>query len=159
MAIYTLRYATTRRELWRWYWRAWARPNGLWRYHVFIGAAVAFGTADAKGFATFNWKSTAAIAAGATVCCIALFPLWSQLKFKPEVRTLEIDKAGFKTSVGRYHGIRRWSEIRSVHDDGETIVLTTRQGAMLIPRRAFGDVVDRGKFIADIKAWHTRVAI
>lgn len=48
----------------------------------------------------------------------------------------------------------RWSEIRSVHDEGDTIVITTRNGsALLIPRRAFGKGIDRQRFVNDVEAW------
>jgi hypothetical protein len=81
--------------------------------------------------------------------------LWPQIKFKPQVRTLEVNEAGYRTVIGRHHGHRAWSEIQRVQDEGESVVLTTRQGnAMLIPRRAFADGPDRGQFVADIMRWH-----
>jgi hypothetical protein len=160
MVRYTLKYATTRAELWHWYWRAWARPVGYWLQHVLIGAAVAIGFAWASGFPTSSWWSTARIGVAITLACVVLFPLWPQIRFKPQVRTLELDVFGYKTSIGRLRGDRRWTEIQSVQDDGDTVVLTTRRGnAMLIPRRAFGDGVDRQQFVADVRAWHGRTTI
>jgi hypothetical protein len=32
----TVSYASTRGEIWRRYWRAWARPAGLWRVHAVL---------------------------------------------------------------------------------------------------------------------------
>lgn len=159
MASYTLQYATTRAELWRWYWRAWARPAGFWRQHVLIGAGVALGVAWANGFATTHFGSIALIGLAATVSCVVLFPLWPQLRFKPQVRTLEVDESGYRTSIGHLSGNRQWSEIHSVQDDGNILVLTTRRGnAMLIPRRAFGDGIDRKQFVSDVQAWQGRAA-
>ena len=160
MPSYTLQYATTRTELWRWYWRAWASLAGLWRLHVLIGATVALGVAWSSGFATLEWWPAARAGIAATLCCVVLLPLWPQIRFKPQVRTIELDESGYKTSIGRLSGNRRWSAIRSVHDDGNTVVLTTRQGnAMLIPYRAFGDGIDREQFVADVRAWHSRATL
>jgi len=41
--MYTLEYSSTRSEVWRWYWRAWAGPRGLWRLHVVILVTLALG--------------------------------------------------------------------------------------------------------------------
>jgi hypothetical protein len=159
MARYSLQYATTRAEVWRWYWRAWARANGLWRFHVRIGAAVSFGIACVNGFTKSGWLSAVVVGIAVTLCCLVLFPLWPQIRFKPQVRTLEVDESGFRTTIGRLKGSRRWSEIGSVQDDGNTVVLTTSQGnAMLIPRRAFPAGIDRQQFVVDVRAWHGRAA-
>jgi hypothetical protein len=153
--LYTLRYATTRSEVWRWYWRAWARPAGLWRFHVLLGVAAALASAAVQGFARIGWSDIAVDVTVCTTICTVLLSLWPQLNFKPQVRTLEVDEAGYRTVIGRHKGERPWPEIQSIHDGGETVVLMTRQGnAMLIPRRAFVGAPDRGQFVADIKRWH-----
>lgn len=160
MSSYTLKYSTTRGEVWRWYWRVWARPAGLWRQHVALGAVATVAAASVHGFAMRAWLPAAVIGFATLLCCLLLFPLWPQIQFKPQVRTLELDESGYRTSIGRINAARRWSEIRSVHDDGVTIVITTRRGnAMLIPRRAFGEGIDRQQFASDIEAWHRRAAI
>jgi hypothetical protein len=155
IALYTIRYATTRSEIWRWYWGAWARPAGLWRINVLLGVAAALAAAAAQGFAHIGWSDIAVDVTVCTAICMVLLPLWPQLNFKPQVRTLEVNEVGYRTVIGRHKGERLWTQIRSIHDDGETVVLTTEQGsAMLIPRRAFAGAPDRGRFVADIKRWH-----
>ncbi len=120
----------------------------------------AVSAASVSGFAIRSWLPAAGIGFATILCCLVLFPLWPQIRFKPQVRTLELDESGYRTSIGRINGTRRWSEIRSVHDDGDTIVITSRNGnAMLIPQRAFGEGVDRQQFAIDIEAWHRRAAI
>jgi hypothetical protein len=121
---------------------------------VLIGVCIAFGIADVRGFTRFSWMDIAWMVAAGTAGCTLLLPLWPQIKFKPQVRTLEVNQEGYSTSIGRQQGVRRWSEVRRVHDNGETVVLTIRQGAMLIPRRAFAGDPDRVQFVADIKRWH-----
>lgn len=154
MASYTLKYAATRGEIWRWYWRAWARPTGLWRHHVACGVVAALAAALINGY---SWRGSAVLGVAVILCCIALLPLWPQIRFKPQIRTLEVDESGFRTSIGRLNGSRRWSEIRSVHDEDGTVVITTHNGsAMLIPRRAFDEGIDRQRFVADVVAWYGR---
>jgi hypothetical protein len=158
MATYTLRYATTRQEIWRWYWRAWAGPAGFWRFHLFSGAVVAL-ILTVLDRSPFNWSLLLVRIVVCTACLTVLLPLWPQIMFKPQVRTLEVDDSGFRTAVGRHRAARLWSEIRSLHDDGETIVLTGRNGnSMLIPRRAFEDAASRAIFLSDAKRWHAGVA-
>lgn len=153
MSSYTLQYAATRAEIWRWYWRAWASPAGLWRHHVAYGAVAAFAAALVNGYA---WLPSAILGLAVILFCIAVLPLWPQVRFKSQVRTLEVDESGYRTSIGRLNGSRRWFEIRSVHHDDSTIAITTRNGsAMLIPRRAFAEGIDRQRFVADVEAWHT----
>lgn len=157
MSSYTLKYAATRGEIWRWYWRAWARPAGLWRRHVALGAVATVGAASAHGFSRWVWLPAAVIGLAAMVCGLFLSSLWPQIRFKPQVRTLELDELGYRTSIGLINGVRRWSEIRSVRAEGDTVVITTLKGsAMLIPRRAFGVGTDRQQFVIDVEAWHRR---
>jgi hypothetical protein len=154
MSSYILKYAATRGEIWRWYWHTWARPAGLWRHHVAYGVVAALAAALVNGL---DWLSAAVLGIGATLCCSALLPLWPQVRFKPQVRTLEVDESGYRTSIGRINGTRRWFEIQSVYDDGNTVAITTRNGsAMIIPHRAFSEGIDRQRFVADIEAWHRR---
>jgi hypothetical protein len=145
----------TRLEIWRWYWRAWARPSGLWRYHAVWGLTSALLSAAVQGFARISWSQFAVDVAVCTAVIMVLFSLYPQLKFKPQVRWLELDEAGFRTVIDSHQAERPWSEIRSVREEGDTVVLTTRQNsAMLIPRRAFAGGPDRGQFVADITRWH-----
>jgi hypothetical protein len=39
---FTVNYASRRSEVWRWYWRAWAKPAGLWRIQFLLGFSCAF---------------------------------------------------------------------------------------------------------------------
>src|SRR5690242_5179477 len=98
MAMYALRYASTRREIWRWYWRAWARPTGLWRFHVLFGVFVALVITASDKSSDLDWPLFLVRSGVCTACFVALLPLWPQIRFKPQVRTLEVDAKGFRTS-------------------------------------------------------------
>src|SRR5690242_7710157 len=40
-AAITVEYQSKRGEVWRRYWRSWARPDGLWRFHALWGLMAA----------------------------------------------------------------------------------------------------------------------
>ncbi len=155
--MYSLQYSTTRREIWQWYWRAWCRPAGLWRFHLFIGLSAGAAAAISHGTDQIDWPFVAEVAAIAVVGCLIAFPIWPQLKHKPQIRTLQMDEHGFKTEIGKLRGERKWSEIRSIDDRDGTVVITSRNGnAMLIPERAFVVGMDRRRIVSDITKWQSQ---
>src|SRR5581483_7024083 len=103
---HTVRYTSTRAEVWRWYWRAWAQPRGLWMVHGVIALAAA-ATVSMPGTASFDTSRFVHVAVSVVVACVVLMPLWPQLMFKPQERTLTIDANGFSTEVGSVSGARR----------------------------------------------------
>ena len=152
---YTLRYASTRAEVWRAYWREWTRLSGLWRFHVLIGLAVGFGWADGGALRAFSAEQFAIAALAATGTSIALLSLWPQLRFKPQTRILILNAEGFTTTIGRQSAQRRWQDIARVEDHSDTILLVGKNGnAMIIPSRAFTHEADRQRCLASLQQWH-----
>lgn len=148
----TVHYETTRAELWRWYWRAWARPAGLWRYHALIALIVAASSERGGDWSLSRFLATFAVTA---LACIVVFPLYPQLRYKPQRRDLSIDEKGYATQIGKRSGSRRWDEVASIHEDADAIVLTTTSGnAMIVPRRAFSTEDERRTFLDDARRWH-----
>ena len=157
--MHTVSYTSTRGEIWRWYWRAWARPAGLWRYHVFIGLfiAAAYGTRD--GFENFAIGRFFVTLLVAMPLCVLLFSLWPQLRFKAERRSLTINADGWTSRVGKISGSRAWADIRAIEDSDDTIAIIGNNGnALIVPRRAFPDEEARREFINDARCWHAAVA-
>jgi hypothetical protein len=152
---YSLHYASTRAEIWRWYWREWTRLRGLWRFHVLIGLAGGFVSADRGKLSQFS-RERFAIAGLVTLgASIALLSLWPQLRFKPQTRLLTLNAAGFTTTIGTQSGHRRWQDIRRVEDHDGTVLLVGKNGnAMIIPLRAFASDADRQRCLASIQQWH-----
>ena len=156
---HTVEYASSRDEVWRAYWRTWAKPAGLWRVH----SAVALGIAAASELILHGseWRlwRLAVTAAVAGLACIVLFPLWPQLRFKSATRVLTIDKDGFKTTIGAHSAERSWQEIAAVEDTGQEILIVVKTGnAMVVPRRAFSDSAARRRFLDDARNWHALAA-
>jgi hypothetical protein len=146
--MYTVNYASRRSEIWRWYWRAWKRPAGLWRYHVMFGLALAFFFAvllEPGGFRLGYFLTVAAIV---TVACVVFFPLWPQLRFKSAVRTLTINAEGLVTAVGTVSGSRLWKDILSIEEfDGAIVITGNNKNAFVVPERAFVNSSERRQFL------------
>jgi hypothetical protein len=150
----SLQYASSRAEVWRTYWRAWVRPNGLWVHHVLIGACVA-ALSSRTGAGHFNPQDFGVHWVLATAACLALLPLWPQIKFKKAVRSLTVDSSGFQTTIGNLSGSRSWKDIDRIEDTGREILIIGNNGnAMVVPQRAFSDAQDRKLFLQDIRSWH-----
>jgi hypothetical protein len=124
--MYTVRYASTRGEIWQWYWRAWARPKGLWRYHILISLLSAIAVTAVEKQSTFDAGRFFLIFVVTMVGCVVL------------LRTLKIDEKGFDTAIGRRSGSCSWKDVRSVEESDGTIVITgNNSNAFIVPSRAF----------------------
>jgi YcxB-like protein len=153
--MYTIRYASSRREIWDWYWSAWARPRGLWRYHVLISLLSAVGTTALEKQRAFSAGHFLFVFAVTMVGCLVLLPLWPQIRFKPAVRILKIDEKGFETVIGRRSGARSWKDVRSVEEsDGAIIITGVNNNAFIVPSRAFASEQERGEFYEAARRFH-----
>jgi hypothetical protein len=157
--VHEVSYTSSRAEVWRWYWRAWWRPLGLWRHHAGIALAIAIAWTAREPAGPFDVIRFASAFGIAVALCLLLFPLWPQLRFKPQKRTLTIDASGFATQIGNLRGTRPWRLIRSVEDSADGIVLVGSNGnAMIVPNRAFPDPTAREAFLSDARRWHAGAA-
>jgi hypothetical protein len=155
MQAQTIRYSSSRREVWRWYWRAWAKPKGLWRYHAFVAVLLATFHAEVQGFSHFRPAAFFVTALAAMLGCMLFFSLWPQIRFKPAERTLSVSPTGWNTQIGKLSTARSWSEVREITEDGKTIIVVgTNQNALIIPSRAFADEERRLRFLTDVRVWH-----
>lgn len=139
------------------YWREWARPTGLWRFHVLIGLAVGFAVAVRGDLSHFSPSRFAITALVATFTSIVLFSVWPQIRFKPQTRVLTLNAEGFKTTIGTRSGQRHWRDIRQIEEHEGTIVIIGNNGnAMIVPRRAFATDADRRDCLQTVQQWHAR---
>ena len=147
----TVHYASTRREVWGFYWRLWKRR--LWKMHlaIFI-AVVAFGSFATFGRLPSDASEFVALTAIAFIP-IALFALYPMLMFKPQMRVLTVDDDGITTTIGRHDKSVTWAEIAEVQDSGEAIVIQGRNlNAFIVPTRAFDSRDQRLSFEEFVKA-------
>src|SRR6266481_2403946 len=96
---YTVRCASTRAEIWRWYWRARARPKGPWLYHVVISFLSAIGTTALEKQSNFDAGHVSVVFVVTMLGCAVLLPVWPQIRFKPTVRILKIDEEASRRSL------------------------------------------------------------
>jgi hypothetical protein len=153
--VITIEYSTSRAEIWRWYWRAWARPQGLWRYHIFIAVCVfmVFYLFKHQGQDALRLATTGGLVALALV--LALFPLWPQLRFKLELRTLSVDPLGISTKVGTWHAVIPWTEVGRITPVADEIFIEGKNGnAFIVPNRAFTAPQQRVEFLERVGQWH-----
>jgi hypothetical protein len=151
----TLRYRSSRAEVWRWYWRAWLRPKGLWRYHAVIFACVAaiiLGPRAQPG--PLKGQDVFAALAFASAALIFL-AAWPQIRFKSQERVLTLDERGVSTVIGSLSASVPWNRVVSIDVDNDTIVITGKNGnAFIVPNRAFPGDLDRAEVIRIIRDWH-----
>lgn len=151
----TIQYSSRRHEVWAHYWRLWRQK--LWRLHVGLFIVVALGLA--VGLSGWHLSPVAiaviAIPGGLLPCLIlALYPL---AMFKPQVRTLTIDRAGLTTSIGKLYGEVPWRNVEAIVDQLELIIIRRTNGnAFVIPARAFASPAERTAFLS--AARETRAA-
>jgi len=151
--MHTVRYHSSRAEVWRWYWRAWRKS--LWRIHLAI-AFIASAVVSSKGFTDVNLRSL-------IVWFLSIFPLTTfvlavlpLVRFKSEERTLNAGPNGCSTQIGKIEKSFSWSDIASIRNEQGVIVFAGADGnAMLIPLRAFADDRQRSAFFADACQWHS----
>jgi hypothetical protein len=153
--MYTVRYASTRGEIWRWYWRAWARAKGLWRYHILISLLSAIAVTAREKQSTFDAGHFFLIFLVTMLGCVVLLPLWPQIRFKPSVRTLKVDEKGFETVIGHRSGVRGWKDVRSVEEsDGAIVITGINNNAFIVPSRAFASAQERLEFYEAARRFH-----
>ena len=154
--MYTVNYSSRRSEIWRWYWRAWKRPAGLWRFHVMFGLGFAFFFAVLLEPGAFRLGYFLTVAVIVTLACVIFFPLWPLLRFKSAVRTLTINADGLVTAVGSVSGSRLWKDIRSIEESEGAIVITgNNKNAFVVPERAFANSGERKQFFEAARQWHS----
>lgn len=148
---HTLRYRSSRSDVWRWYWRTWRAK--LWRTHVLVATVIAF-VLSGSSFESVNLASWGLWYLVAQLAVTALFASVPQVMFKASERVLAVSPQGWSTQIGKQSGSRTWAEVTSIGDeDGRVLIAGTNGNALIIPVRAFADSQQREKFLKDIRQW------
>ena len=89
---FKIEYASRRGEIWNWYWRAWRKR--LWKTHLLTFLAVgvaAMAGLSAKGRGTIS-PTSFLVAPAFGLLSILWMPIYPQLRFNPQVRSLKVDQ-------------------------------------------------------------------
>lgn len=151
----TLKYRSTRAEVWRWYWREWRRPHGLWRYHLLLLVGLPSLALLAPVLLGVHAGVWPALTFAITACIfLALYPM---IRFKPQERTLVIGPDGLSTTIGRKRGQRAWSVICEVTPaDGGVVMKTSKSNAFIIPARAFAEPREVEDLLQRVAVWRAQ---
>lgn len=154
---YSLRYRSTRAEVWRWYLRAW--KSKLWVPHAAISVMVA-GLISSKVLPDSNLVILTLLSISVFPVVFLLFAAFPQLMFKTDERHLTLNEAGWSTRIGTKSGGRTWRDIASVDDTfGELAIVSRGGNALIVPARALPDSARWTQFVADVRAWHRAAAV
>ena len=154
----TVRYSLCRGEVWRYYWRAWARAKGLWRTHAAVRVLAAAIRFAARAPSHVSVLELAGAWTLGLLAALLLLPLWPLLKFRREERVLTLRPEGLTTSIGSLQGKRRWEEVGVVRQDDNGVLIVARHGsAFIVPNRAFADGVQRAAFLNAAQRWHAAI--
>jgi YcxB-like protein len=147
----SISYASSRGEVWRWYWRAWRQR--LWRTHALVFLSTA-----SLGYAYFFLGAPLGVAVMFKVAGLGLmapigFALYPLVRFKSQVRTLTVDDEGLATIIGAHESKTPWDAFGDVRDDGDTLVIQRRNlSAFIVPSRAFPTAAAREQFRDFVRA-------
>ena len=144
---FKVEYASERREVWKWYCRAWRRD--LWKFHATVVLVVGFLAMVLLNNGSALTVPTMLAGVGCGVLSVAWMPVVPLLLFQPEVRSVAIDQDGISTTIDGESFRKSWLDIDTVSEEDGYIVLLGRKGsAFLIPPRAFQSRDQQERFLS-----------
>ena len=150
---FKIEYASQRGELWNWYWRAWR--NRLWKTHLLTFLAVGVATTaglDAMGHGTLT-PTSFLLAPAIGLLSISWMPIYPQMRFKSQMRSLEVNQDGISTTIGKLAARRSWEDVLSISEEDDRIIILGRNGnAFLVPGRAFTSIEEKQAFLSFVQS-------
>lgn len=149
----TIRYTSKRREVLALYLALW--KSRLWKVHltVFIvsGLILSYAIYGRMGESAEEWLAICS----AALIPLVVFALYPLARFKPQERVLTVDEHGVGTAIGRKSGAVRWSEVGTVTETADRIVIQRKNlNAFIIPARAFATFEERARFLEFVTSAH-----
>ena len=154
---YTLRYRSSRAEVWRFYWRMWRAR--FWWLHLLVAGVAAIALTTVWGTPT-STRSYAICFLSILPLITVLFAVWPQVAFKPQERTLQVGPEGWSTNIGNLSGSRTWSGVSSIRPASDAVqILSTTGNTLIVPLRAFEGRTQMQQFLQDVQTWHREHAV
>ena len=152
---YDLRYRSSRLEVWRSGWNAWRAT--FWRAQLPIAVIVPAVTLGRKLTVSSYLACACMLLLGIFLLVYALIP---QLMFKSDERELHVGPEGWSTRIGKQSASRQWSEVASIQEVADTVVIWGTNGnALVVPSRAFTDRASLRQFAIDAQAWRNALHV
>jgi hypothetical protein len=151
---HTIKYSSSRAEVWSWYWKSWRRR--LWRIHAVSAVIMGFIWSQ-NGTGTLNLQSWLLHSLLVFPVVVAIFSACTQAMFKSAERTLHVGPEGWSTQIGKIAGSRTWAQVAAVTIDEQSITILGSNGnALIVPKRAFPTEAARRQFFDDANNWRER---
>ena len=155
----TIRYALTRTEIVRSYFRSLSSsPKYLLRV-LLLSLGVGVFTLVSRGARTLTGGDIGYALAWA-IGLFLFMPFWLFVRGKTSERTLSVSEAGILTQIGKLNGEIPWKSVSLVDDGGDFILICRIGGnAFFIPNRAFARGEQREAFLQEIRRLRTARAV
>lgn len=154
---YSLRYRSTRTEVWHWYLRAW--KSKLWPLHAAISLMIA-GYISSRVLPDSNLVILILLSISLFTAVFLLSAAFPQLMFKSAERHLTLNEIGWTSIIGTESGSRAWRDIACIDATPSELAIVSRDGnALIVPARALPDSDQWRQLVADVKAWHRAAAV
>lgn len=153
--LLTVEYDLTRRDVWGWRWTAMRRPIGTWIVHL-LGAAAVFEfmllcLTMGRGFTLAGVVASLAAAGVVLIVWIGL-PI---VRFRPQARSLRIDRAGIQIVVDGVRRFKSWGQVAAILDrNGPIYFVNPRMNAIIVPVAAFSGPDRRQAFLRQVRCFH-----
>ena len=145
----TVEYALSRGEVVKAYFYSWRYSSSFRRQMVIVALSIGlFIVCERWLVAGGVHASDLRVGAFWGVGLFAFMPIWLALRAKRGQRRLELSDGGIVTAISGSTMRVPWSALSSVSDAKEFVIIARRNmNAFYVPRRAFADDHERGRFL------------
>ena len=155
----TVQYSSSRRDVASWYWYSLRHnPKHFAAWLVSLLAIGVFVFLSERQSGSTSSLRAIGISLIWVLVCAALFALYPQLRFKPQVRTLTITPDAISTTINARSKTYPWSDVASVLERGDHVYIGFRNvNAFVVPARAFASPESQKEFVRLCREWEASV--
>ena len=150
----TLEYTISRSTLARWYLRSLTRNwrhLTLWLFWLLLAGLSTAVIVHAQGSGGIH---SALAGLSAATLLVAFFALYPQLRYKPEKRTLTLERAGITTTIKGRSETYHWTKVARLEDDrGRFLIGLTNLNSFVVPPEAFRSAEERATLMKQCQDW------
>jgi hypothetical protein len=145
----TVRYRSTRADIWRSYAHLWRHSTQMKVVHVLTFFVVLFAVRPWLPQAGIEGPAQTLAAAAVALVAVLGFVAYPQIRFASGERTVTIGSAGVTGTLGARSVEVPWAQVtRVTPGDGAVYIVGADLNHFVVPDRAFADAAARDAFIA-----------